>query len=71
MEVPRVAYDKLAKAVRGEPSADIRARIGAAREREQQRLAGTRLVCNADMGPAQIREFCAPLPAACARKLRP
>jgi len=59
MEVPRVAYDKLANATRGEPSADIRARIGAARTRQQQRLAGTRLTCNADMGPAQIREFCA------------
>ncbi|HQE92137.1 MAG TPA: YifB family Mg chelatase-like AAA ATPase [Anaerolineae bacterium] len=59
MEVPRVAYDKLAKATRGEPSEAIRARIGAARERQQQRLAGNGLVCNADMGPAQIREFCA------------
>jgi len=71
MEVPRVDYDKLAHATRGEPSADIRARIGAARERQQQRLAGTGLVCNADMGPAQIREFCAPLPAARARMPRP
>ncbi len=59
MEVPRVAYDKLANATRGEPSDAIRARINAARERQQQRLAGTRLACNADMGPAQIREFCA------------
>ena len=60
MEVPRVAYDKLANATRGEPSDAIRARIGAARERQQQRLAGTTgLACNADMGPAQIREFCA------------
>ncbi|MFN2108111.1 MAG: YifB family Mg chelatase-like AAA ATPase [Anaerolineae bacterium] len=58
MEVPRVAYDKLANATRGESSNAIRARIGAARERQQQRLAGTSLVCNADMGPAQIRQFC-------------
>ncbi len=58
MEVPRVAYDKLANATRGEPSDTIRARINAARTRQQQRLAGTRLACNADMGPAQIREFC-------------
>jgi len=59
MEVPRVAYDKLANATRGESSETIRARIGAARKRQQQRLAGTGLACNADMGPAQIREFCA------------
>ena len=71
MEVPRVAYDKLANATRGEPSDAIRARINAARTRQQQRLAGTRLACNADMGPAQIREFCAPLPAACARTPKP
>jgi len=58
MEVPRVAYDKLAHATRGEPSETIRARINAARERQQQRLAGARLACNADMGPAQLREFC-------------
>ncbi len=58
MEVPRVAYDKLANATRGEPSETIRARIGAARTRQQRRLAGTGLACNADMGPAQIREFC-------------
>jgi len=58
MEVPRVAYDKLANATRGEPSDAIRARINAVRTRQQQRLAGTRLACNADMGPAQIREFC-------------
>ncbi|MBN2394559.1 MAG: YifB family Mg chelatase-like AAA ATPase [Anaerolineae bacterium] len=58
MEVPRVAYDKLAHATRGEPSDAIRARIGAARKRQLRRLAGTSLVCNADMGPAQIREFC-------------
>jgi len=59
MEVPRVAYDKLAHATRGEPSTDIRARIDAARARQQQRLTETGMACNADMGPAQIREFCA------------
>jgi magnesium chelatase family protein len=54
-----VAYDKLAKATRGEPSDAIRARIDAARGCQQQRLTGTGIVCNANMGPAQIREFCA------------
>ncbi|HOT91593.1 MAG TPA: YifB family Mg chelatase-like AAA ATPase [Anaerolineae bacterium] len=58
MEVPRVSYDKLARATRGESSEAIGARIRTARERQQRRLAGTGLVCNADMGPAQIREFC-------------
>ena len=58
MEVPRVAYDKLSNATRGEPSDSIRARIEGARARQQQRFAGTPRVCNSDMGPAQIREFC-------------
>ena len=41
MEVPRVAYDRLAHATRGEPSDAIRARIEAARKRQQARFAGT------------------------------
>ena len=58
MEVPRVDYDKLANATRGEPSDAIRARIEASRERQLARFAGSERVCNADMGPAQIRQFC-------------
>ena len=30
----------------------------AARERQQARFIGTPLMCNADMGPAHIREYC-------------
>ncbi|MBN2002858.1 MAG: YifB family Mg chelatase-like AAA ATPase, partial [Anaerolineae bacterium] len=59
IEVPRVAYDKLAKATAGEPSSAIRARVEAAREHQRQRFAGTKLVCNADMGPGEVRQFCA------------
>jgi magnesium chelatase family protein len=29
-----------------------------AREVQRQRFAGTSLVCNADMGPAEVREYC-------------
>jgi magnesium chelatase family protein len=32
--------------------------VQAARARQLQRLAGTRLTCNAEMGPAQVHEFC-------------
>ncbi len=59
LEVPRVPYEKLSKATRGETSAAIRARVEAARKRQQARLKGTRMACNADMGPAEIRQFCA------------
>jgi magnesium chelatase family protein len=39
IEVPRVAYDKLSEKRLGEPSAAIRQRVEAARERQQQRFA--------------------------------
>ncbi|MCS7221203.1 MAG: YifB family Mg chelatase-like AAA ATPase [Anaerolineae bacterium] len=58
VEVPRVDFEKLADTRRGEPSAVVRARVEAARERQRRRFAGTQLQCNADMRPAEIREFC-------------
>ena len=58
VEVPRVEYDKLTDDRLGEPSAAIRERVEAARERQRQRFAGTRLTRNADMGPAEVREYC-------------
>ncbi|MDY7039442.1 MAG: YifB family Mg chelatase-like AAA ATPase [Chloroflexota bacterium] len=59
VEVPRVEYDKLSSDRPGEPSARIRARVEKARERQRRRFAETRLACNADMGPAEVRQFCA------------
>jgi len=58
IEVPRVEYDKLTDDRLGEKSEDIRARVGKAREVQRQRFAGTSLACNADMGPAEVREYC-------------
>jgi len=58
LPVPRVDYEKLSDDRRGEPSAAVRARVIAARARQQQRFAGHRLTCNAEMGPAEVREFC-------------
>jgi magnesium chelatase family protein len=54
-----VEYDKLTDDRTGEPSASIRERVEAARERQRERFAGSdRLVSNGDMGPAEIREYC-------------
>ncbi|GIW07554.1 MAG: hypothetical protein KatS3mg060_2359 [Dehalococcoidia bacterium] len=64
VDVPRVEYDKLADTRRGEPSAAIRVRVSAAREKQRARFAGTKLVANAEMGPAEIRQFCHVEPAA-------
>ena len=63
VEVPRVEYEKLSDDRLGEPSAAIRGRVAAARERQLQRLEGTKLTCNADMGPAEVRDFCQVDPA--------
>lgn len=58
VEVPRIDYEKLADKRQAENSATIRTRVQAARERQLQRLNGTRLTCNAEMGPAEVRDFC-------------
>jgi magnesium chelatase family protein len=58
VEVPRIDYEKLADKRKAEDSATIRARVQSARERQLQRLTGTRLTCNAEMGPAEVRDFC-------------
>jgi len=60
VEVPRVEYDKLTSERLGEPSAVIRTRVEAARERQRQRFANGdgRVLCNADMSVAELREHC-------------
>ena len=58
VEVPKVEYEKLASDVPLEASELIRERVEEARERQRQRFAGTRLSCNADMGPGEVREYC-------------
>ncbi|MGB8648381.1 MAG: YifB family Mg chelatase-like AAA ATPase [Anaerolineae bacterium] len=62
--VPRVDYEKLSGNRLGETSEAIRARVEKARERQRRRFAGTGtngrppLQVNADMGPAEVRQFC-------------
>jgi len=60
IEVPRVEYEKLSDSRVGEPSQVIRARIEAAREHQQARFSAlpNSLACNADMGPAEVRQYC-------------
>jgi magnesium chelatase family protein len=58
--VPRVPYEKLTGERLGESSSVVAARVQAARDRQQQRVAGqnSHIVCNADMTPAEVRVFC-------------
>jgi len=59
VEVPRVDYEKLSGDRVGEPSEKIRERVERARAQQRTRLAGTNLQCNGDMGPGEVRKFCA------------
>jgi magnesium chelatase family protein len=56
--VSRLKYGKLTDDRLGEPSGAIRARVEKARCTERRRSAGTGLSRNADMGPAEVREYC-------------
>jgi magnesium chelatase family protein len=58
VEVPRVPFDKLSDKRAGEPSTTVRARVEVARTIQRERFNGTGLQINADMGPAEIRQFC-------------
>jgi len=58
VDVPRVDYEKLSDLRLGEPSSVIALRVETAREIQRQRFAGTKLTCNADMHPGEVRQFC-------------
>ena len=65
IEVPRVDYEKLSDDRLGEPSANVQARVEATRERQRERFANEQknkgansIACNADMRPAEVRDFC-------------
>ena len=58
VEVPRVDYEKLADKRQVEDSKIIRVRVQVARERQLERFKGTKLTCNAEMGPTEVQEFC-------------
>jgi len=58
VEVPRIDYEKLADDRLGESAEVIQSRVRAVRGIQQARFNGTGLVCNAEMTPAEVREFC-------------
>ena len=64
VEVPRVEYEKLADDRIGESSHSVRERVEKARFFQRERFNGNGLVCNADMKPVDVREFCDVDPAA-------
>jgi magnesium chelatase family protein len=58
IDVPRVDYEKLTDERLGEPSEKMRQRVEKARRTQRRRFANGKLSCNADMGPAEVREYC-------------
>ena len=64
IEVPPVDFEKLSSKTPGESSAQIKARVNAARKIQQERLRGMGIACNAKMDPAMTKKFCEPTPEA-------
>ena len=58
VEVPHIDYEKLTDKRLGESSAKVQERVTAARERQLKRFKGMRFTSNAEMTPAEIRDFC-------------
>jgi magnesium chelatase family protein len=59
ISVPRVEYEKLSDSRLGEKSSVVQARVEAARQIQRKRFEGTEVTCNADMHPAEVRQYCA------------
>jgi magnesium chelatase family protein len=64
VEVPRIDYEKLADDRLGERSEIVRQRVEQSRVVQRQRFNGTKVLCNADMTPLEVREFCQVEPVA-------
>jgi len=57
VEVPAVHFEELRSRAEAEPSSEVRKRVNAAREIQNQRF-GDGNMCNARMGPKEMREYC-------------
>jgi magnesium chelatase family protein len=64
VEVPHIDYEKLTEDKPGESSDKVRARVKAAHEIQLARFRATKLGCNADMTPKEVKECCTVEPAA-------
>jgi len=58
VEVPHIEYEKLSDDRLGEQSEKVQARVTAARQRQLERFNGTKLTCNTEMTPTEVRDFC-------------
>ena len=59
VEVPAVHFEELRARAEAEPSATIKTRVDAARHIQNVRFGDSSGMCNARMGPNEMRQFCA------------
>lgn len=59
LEVPALEYEELRTRTPSESSAEIKVRVDRARRVQRQRFSGTNITCNAQMGPGEVRAYCA------------
>ena len=60
VEVPQVKFREITGERNGEASAEIRARVVAARRRQQERFRDkAKITCNARMGTRELKQYCA------------
>jgi magnesium chelatase family protein len=57
VEVPAVHFEDLRSRAEAEPSSEVRKRVNTAREIQNNRF-GDGNMCNARMGPKEMREYC-------------
>ena len=58
VEVPSVHFEDLRTRAEAEPSSEIKKRVDAARMRQHARFGENTTMCNARMGPNEMRSFC-------------
>ena len=68
VEVPAVKFEDLRQRAEAEPSAAVKQRVNEARKIQNQRF-GSGGMCNARMGPGEMRRFCG-LDEACAQLMK-
>ena len=59
VEVPAVHFEDLRARTEAEPSAEVKKRVDSAREIQHRRFGSDGRMCNARMGPEEMRRYCA------------
>ena len=59
VEVPAVHFEDLRRRAEAEPSADVKKRVDAARSVQRKRFENNGSMCNARLGPEEMRRYCA------------